>query len=67
MPICKLAALAYPFEQLHGRCAALAERIAEMYVENFVTKDATVVKGGLLSKPKGLRGRPTLDTNVNAI
>ena len=27
MPIRKLAPLPYPFEQLHGRCAALAERI----------------------------------------
>ena len=29
MPIRKLAPLEYPFEQLHGRCAALAERIAD--------------------------------------
>ena len=28
MPIRKLAQLSYPFEQLHGRSAALAERIA---------------------------------------
>ena len=30
MPIRKLAPLVYPFEQLHGRCAALAERIAQL-------------------------------------
>lgn len=61
MPIRKLATLAYPFEQLHGRCAALAERIAYLYVNNFATKDAIVVSGTLLTKKKGQRGRPTLE------
>jgi folylpolyglutamate synthase/dihydrofolate synthase len=61
MPIRKLAQLPYPFEQLHGRCAALAERIASMYVEKFVTYDATIVSDSLLSKPKGQRGRPTTE------
>jgi len=61
MPIRKLAPLGYPFEQLHGRCAALAERIAELYAEHFLNKDATVLNGTLLSKPKGPRGRPTLN------
>lgn len=60
MPIRKLAALPYPFEQLYGRCAALAERIARMFVENVLNKDAIVVAGSLLSKPDGMRGRPTL-------
>ena len=32
MPIRKLSPLNYPFEQLHGRCAALAERIAYIYI-----------------------------------
>jgi dihydrofolate synthase/folylpolyglutamate synthase len=61
MPIRKLAALSYPMEQLHGRCAALAERIAQLYVEKFAAKHATVVADSLLIKPKGQRGRPTLE------
>lgn len=62
MPIRKLAALAYPFEQLHGRCAALAERIAHIYSDNFLhTNKSGVIETSLLSKPKGLRGRPTLE------
>ncbi len=61
MPIRKLAALSYPLEQLHGRCAALAERIAQLYVEKFAAKHATVVANSLLIKPKGQRGRPTLE------
>jgi dihydrofolate synthase/folylpolyglutamate synthase len=60
MPIRKLAALPYPFEQLHGRCAALAERISHTYVNSFMNKDA-VVADTLLSKQKGQRGRPTLE------
>ncbi|GMU19656.1 MAG: hypothetical protein AMXMBFR12_08480 [Candidatus Babeliales bacterium] len=59
MPIRKLAALPYPFEQLHGRCAALAERISHTYVNSFMNSNA-VVANTLLSKQKGLRGRPTL-------
>jgi len=61
MPIRKLATLTYPFEQLHGRCAALAERTAQIYAEHALGKDATVVSDSLLIKPKGQRGRPTLD------
>lgn len=62
MPIRKLAPLSYPYEQLHGRCAALAERLAQMYVENFVVSNATtIVSDSLLTKPKGQRGRPTLE------
>ncbi len=61
MPIRKLAALAYPFEQLHGRCAALAERIASLYVNNFVNKDEDVLAKSILAKQKGQRGRPTLE------
>lgn len=61
MPIRKLAALAYPFEQLHGRCAALAERLAQMFVESCINNAATVTADSLLSKQKGQRGRPTLE------
>jgi folylpolyglutamate synthase/dihydropteroate synthase len=61
MPIRKLAPLNYPFEQLHGRCAALAERITHIYVNQFANKDAIVVGGTLLTKQKGQRGRPTLE------
>lgn len=61
MPIRKLAPLSYPFEQLHGRCAALAERIAQLYVEHFMKKDTTVLINSLLMKQKGQRGRPTIE------
>lgn len=59
MPIRKLAPLGYPYEQLYGRCAALAERIAQLFVEHVANKNAVVLSGCLLSKPKGMRGRPT--------
>lgn len=61
MPIRKLATLAYPFEQLHGRCAALAERVALIYINNIANKNAVVVTNTLLTKQKGQRGRPTLE------
>lgn len=61
MPIRKLAMLPYPFEQLHGRCAALAERVAQIYVNTFCGKDTIIVNGTLLTKQKGTRGRPTLE------
>jgi len=61
MPIRKLAPLPYPFEQLHGRCAALAERVAYIYINNFANKDALVLANSLLAKQKGQRGRPTLE------
>lgn len=61
MPIRKLAYLPYPFEQLHGRCAALAERVAQIYINTFAHKDAIIVSNSLLTKQKGKRGRPTLD------
>ena len=66
MPIRKLAPLSYPFEQLHGRCAALAERIVYIYINEFVNnefvnKDLAVVANSLLTKKKGQRGRPTLE------
>ena len=62
MPIRKLAPLSYPFEQLHGRCAALAERVAHIFNDNFLNKNKTdILNASLLNKPKGLRGRPTLE------
>jgi folylpolyglutamate synthase/dihydropteroate synthase len=66
MPIRKLAPLVYPFEQLHGRCAALAERIGQIYVEKFCNKGALVVENSLLAKQKGQRGRPTLEAKRHA-
>ena len=66
MPIRKLVPLAYPLEQLHGRCAALAERVAQLYAEKFVTKDSIVVSNSLVIKPKGRRGRPTLEAKKQA-
>lgn len=61
MPIRKLAPLPYPFEQLHGRCAALAERLAQMFIENYHNRNVTITSDSLLSKTKGQRGRPTLE------
>lgn len=61
MPIRKLAALPYPYEQLYGRCAALAERLAQLFIEKGMGKLVTIVATSLLCKPKGQRGRPTLE------
>lgn len=62
MPIRKLAPLPYPLEQLHGRCGALAERIAHIYSDNILNKNKdSIITPSLLNKPKGLRGRPTLE------
>ena len=61
MPIRKLSPLNYPFEQLHGRCAALAERICQIFINNFMDKDAPMLNNSLLAKQKGQRGRPTLE------
>ena len=67
MPIRKLASLSYPFEQLHGRCAALAERIAALYVNECWDKKNTIEgSGSLLVKQKGQRGRPTLEAKRQA-
>ncbi len=59
MPVRKLPALTYPFEQLHGRCAALAERIASIFI-NDIVDDQYIKADSLLHKTKGQRGRPTL-------
>lgn len=66
MPIRKLAQLSYPFEQLHGRCAALAERVADIFVNTFANRDAIVVADTLLTKQKGQRGRPTIEAKRQA-
>jgi dihydrofolate synthase/folylpolyglutamate synthase len=66
MPIRKLAPLVYPFEQLHGRSAALAERIAQLYMNIFQTNDTVVIANSLLVKQKGQRGRPTLEAKRQA-
>jgi dihydrofolate synthase/folylpolyglutamate synthase len=66
MPIRKLAQLSYPYEQLHGRCAALAERIADIFVNTFANRNAIVVTDTLLTKLKGQRGRPTLEAKRQA-
>lgn len=59
MPIRKIAHLPYPFEQLHGRCAALAERVAQLFIEKHVTRSEQLLTHSLLTKPKTQRGRPT--------
>ena len=59
MPIRKLAILQYPYEQLHGRCAALAERAAQLFVQEIT--DQKSISESLLAKTKGQRGRPTLE------
>lgn len=66
MPIRKLVVLQYPFEQLHGRCAALAERLAQMFVEKYVTVNSTIVNDSLLTKKQGQRGRPTLEAKKHS-
>lgn len=61
MPIRKLTPLAYPYEQLHGRCAALAERIASIFINEHAYDAPQLTTTSLLKKVKGQRGRPTLD------
>jgi dihydrofolate synthase/folylpolyglutamate synthase len=66
MPIRKLAALSYPFEQLHGRCAALAERICQIFIDNYIKQNSLVLENSLLAKQHGQRGRPTLEAKRQA-
>lgn len=61
MPIRKLAALRYPYEQIHGRCAALAERASQLFVEKVLARESMMIGANLLTRPKGQRGRPTLE------
>lgn len=63
MPLRKVASLPYPFEQLHGRCAALAERIASIYINDDAVpnENQPTESDSFLVKKKGQRGRPTLE------
>ncbi len=61
MPIRKVVALNYPFEQLHGRCAALAERIALTFIEHCMPEKEIPQSERLLVKQKIQRGRPTIE------
>jgi len=58
MPIRKIARLAYPYEQIHGRCATLAEKIATIYMAHFAPEQK---KDTFLHRTKKHRGRPTLE------
>lgn len=66
MPIRKLSALPYIFEQLYGRVASLGERIAQIYVEDVKHKFSPFLRGNLLATEQGRRGRPTLEAKRNA-
>lgn len=66
MPIRKLSALPYIFEQLYGRIASLGERIAQIYVEDIKNKFSPFLRGNLLATEKGRRGRPTLEAKRNS-
>ena len=66
MPIRKLAALPYIYEQLYGRIASLGERIAQIYVEDIKGKFSPFLRGNLLATQKGQRGRPTLEAKRHA-
>jgi len=66
MPIRKLAALPYIYEQLYGRSASLGERIAQIYVEDVCKKFSPFLRGNLLATKQGQRGRPTLEAKRNA-
>jgi dihydrofolate synthase/folylpolyglutamate synthase len=60
MPIRKLAALPYIYEQLYGRSASLGERIAQVYTEKIKDRFSPFLRGNLLATKQGQRGRPTL-------
>lgn len=60
MPIRKIAPLPYPYEQLHGRCAALAERIAQTYINQILPPCDLSAKTSLLRIVKKQRNRPYL-------
>ncbi len=61
MPVRKLTPFSYPFEQLHGRCGALAERIVATYINSCITDDSIILQNSLVAKKEGQRGRPTLE------
>jgi dihydrofolate synthase/folylpolyglutamate synthase len=66
MPIRKLSALPYMYEQLYGRVASLGERIAQLYAEDIQHKFSPFLRGNLLATEKGRRGRPTLEAKRNS-
>lgn len=66
MPIRKLAALPYIYEQLFGRTASLGERIAQIYVEDIKNKFSPFLRGNLLITQRGQRGRPTIEAKRQA-
>ena len=66
MPIRKLAALPYIYEQLFGRVASLGERIAQIYVEDIKGKFSPFLRGNLLITQRGQRGRPTIEAKRQA-
>ncbi len=66
MPIRKLSALPYMYEQLYGRVASLGERIAQLYIEDIKHKFSPFLRGNLLATEKGCRGRPTLEAKRNS-
>jgi dihydrofolate synthase/folylpolyglutamate synthase len=66
MPIRKLAALPYIYEQLFGRTASLGERIAQIYVEDVKSKFSPFLRGNLLITQRGQRGRPTIEAKRQA-
>ncbi len=66
MPIRKLSPLPYIYEQLFGKEASMAERIAQLYVENIKGNFSPFLRGNLLATQKGQRGRPTLEAKRNS-
>jgi folylpolyglutamate synthase/dihydropteroate synthase len=64
MPIRKIAPLPYPYQQIHGRCASLAERILTTYLHHFISQKN---KKSLLNQPKKDRGRPTVQKQKEAL
>lgn len=65
MPIRKIAPLPYPYEQLHGRSAALAERIAQTYINQISTISQLKNSESLLRITKKQRGRPSILSKKN--
>lgn len=58
MPIRKITALSYPYEQMYGRCAALAEKIGTLCLQ--LLPHLTKSSSTLLGKQSTRRGRPSL-------
>ena len=67
MPLRKLSALPYVFEQLYGRTASLGERIAQMYFEKVKNSFSPLLHGSGLAVRQGQRGRPTLEAKRHAL